>query len=190
MTVFSPGFLPRRRSQSKAGRKRPMVHAPGFFSAHKLKAFTRFDQYPEMLIAAKIDVAPELVPSTLEFFCHRFPSLAIALYNEQEHKLYVQSRRIDMPERMIAHFDSFTRALEWTRNVVQAHVRDRLEFSTEWNPAYYDEFYKTQFIERRHNPRLQNQMMPKKILVRDSIEWKSMNERQSSRGNSQLKQFE
>lgn len=164
-------------------------HNPGFFTGHKLKAFTRFELFPEMLLAARIKSAPQIVTEALDFFVHRFPPFVIALYNESEQKLCVLSKRKEFPISIQRSFDSFENAMDWLRPQVQYFVSQRMELSVEWTPKLFERFFETQFIENRRNTRLQKQMMPIEILDRDSVEYHSLKKFKRHGTNTRLTEF-
>ncbi|MBU0636378.1 DUF4130 domain-containing protein [Candidatus Micrarchaeota archaeon] len=160
-----------------------------FFASHQLKAFTRFESFPEMLLFGKIASHASFIMNALNFFCYRFPPFVIALYNTPNNRLFVQSKRKDFCYRTIKDFDSSEKALEWLRPLVQKSIKKRLHFGVDWKPEYFERFFETQFIENRKNLRLQKKLMFTNLLDKDSVEFKSLKKFSRTLSNTQLGDF-
>lgn len=174
-------------------RKRLKTHQrmgnPLFSESHRLNAFTRFEFFPEMLLFSSIQSARPFIERALDFFCHRFPPMVIAFYNETDQKLYAQSKRSDFAFSTQYPFSDAEKAMEWIRKIVQQKVPQRMDLTLEWTPQYFETFFESQFIEKRKNPRLQNQMMPLHALDKNSIEYKLSKKLQRSGNNTTLGDF-
>lgn len=166
-----------------------MIQDSNFAFGHRIKAFQRFEFFPEMLLFAQVKGTPGMAMiDALKHFVHRFQTFVTGLYNDGFLWVATQRKGFELPLRM--EFDSKQEALDWLRKECREKIRERLDFSVEWNEKFYETFFDSLFIEQRRNPKLQKQLMPLFFLDKGSPEYRSMRLYKRPIPNTTLKEFE
>ncbi|MBI4044256.1 MAG: DUF4130 domain-containing protein [Candidatus Diapherotrites archaeon] len=165
-----------------------MMQDSDFAFGHKIKAFQRFEFFPEMLLFSELKNQSEVsIADALRHFVHRFPTFVIAFY--QWPFLWTASSRMDARFFLSREFASREKALEWLRKECREKIRERLDFSVEWSEKFYGTFFDSQFIEQRRNPALQKRLMPLFFLDKESPEYRSVQKHRRAVPNTTLGQF-
>lgn len=165
-----------------------MMQNSDFAYAHRIKAFQRFEFFPEMLLFAQVrDIPGMAMIDALKHFVHRFPTFVIGLYENGFLWTATQRKGFELPLRM--EFDSKEEAVSWLRKQCGEKISERMDFSVDWNEEFYNSFFDSQFIEQRRNPAVQKRLMPMFFLDKNTPEYKSMKKYKRSVPNTTLAQF-
>ena len=187
MQTTRPYLVKRIPEILRRGKMR-MMNDSAFAFGHRIKAFQRFEFFPEMLLFAQVRETPGMAMiDALKHFVHRFPTFVIAFYQSPLLWTATQRKGFEVPLRM--EFDSKEQALDWLRRQCGEKISERTQFSVEWDEKFYDTFFDSQFIEQRRNPRLQKQLMPVFFLDKDSPEYRSLQKHRRVVPNTTLAQF-
>ena len=155
--------------------------------AHHLKAFTRLNCFPEMLLYGKAKDSPDVsVKSALKYFSDRFPKFVIALYSQG--KVFMRSRRKDISLPRALFFKNEEEAIIWLRERIGRIVSERFESSIEWGEEYWETYFENSNIENRRNMKQQRQRMPEWFFEKESIEYKSLMDKRI-KPNTKLSEF-
>jgi len=158
-----------------------------FAYTHRLKAFARFECFPEMLLFSKIVESPDwAVENALNYFCYRYPTFVIALYNKND--LWVKTHRA-VKISFKKKFDSKEKAIASLRNYLNEKISERFEEDFTWDKKYYETFFESQFVEARQNPKLQRRMMPEFFVEKGTPEHKSLRGARFVKPNTNLWNF-
>lgn len=185
---LSEDFLVEQIPQILRRGKKMMLSNPEFAHSHKIKAFSRLECFPEMLLVAQVDAPDFAVADALRHFCYRYPTFVIALYCKP--LLWSATSRKNVLVPLQSEFDSFEIAVQQIREIVALQIKGRWESSVEWNKEFYDTFFDSQFITSRKNRSLQARLMPQFFVQKDSPEFRSMRAARHTKPNTTLKMFE
>jgi probable DNA metabolism protein len=154
----------------------------------KLKAFTRFQHFPEMLLFAEANPKHDTINFVLNYFSEKFPTFIIAFF--VNNKLLIKTKRKDVFLPKEKNFFSKNQAIEWARIKIREQLSERILLSIEWMEKYWSKYYDSQFIESRKNLKLAKQLMPLKFLEKQMHETKALKKAKNLKPNTSLKDFE
>lgn len=96
----------------------------------------------------------------LNYFHTRFPAFVIVLFNKLKQECYISTT---MGEFLIEKGDLDSTVAKWSKNRPIDPQFSKLA-SEPTDRSLFEEFYKSQFIDERENPRYFHHMIPKEVM--------------------------
>lgn len=146
---------------SQEARKLNKLHTNVGWAVCKLQSFLRFETSKHGILYTKIKSEHKLADIILEFFHLRFPLFHIVI--EHGKHTYVIDRNGDITKHN-------TNLLQTVSNLEKELPVDPLLNDIDSNEEYFQNYYQSQNIKERYNPKLMKQLMPKKYMADDTPE--------------------
>ncbi|MCE7742509.1 MAG: DUF4130 domain-containing protein [Candidatus Heimdallarchaeota archaeon] len=140
---------------------------------HFLSAFVRLKPYPEMVLVGSCKPEHNTIYFAGKSIAKRFDQFIIILFASQN--FAVVSNRRDIPEFPEFRGSSREKLIDSVRNFARTNLDQRLpeEIVLEEGDFLWEQYYETQFLEQRLNPKLFHKFIPKYALEKAEMKIES-----------------